>query len=61
MWISTVVIVKAFDTLSHRSLWNALEQFEIEPLYIGSLKGLYERQRGSVLTAKFEQKERSDD
>ena len=30
MWISTVNFMKAFDSISHRSLWNALEQCEIE-------------------------------
>ena len=50
MWISTVDFLKAFDSISHRSLWNALEQCEIEPQYIGLLKRLYEKQKGSVLT-----------
>ena len=31
MWISTVDFMKAFNSISHRSLWNALEHCEIEP------------------------------
>ena len=27
--------MKAFDSISHRSLWNALEQCEIEPQNVG--------------------------
>ena len=35
MWISTVDFMKAFDSISHRSLWNALGYCEIEPQYVG--------------------------
>ena len=42
--------MKAFDSVSNRSLWNALEQCEMQPLFGGLLKRLYERQKGSVLT-----------
>ena len=52
MWISTVDIMKAFDSKSHRSLWDALGHCEIEPQYVGLLKRLYERQKRSVLIDK---------
>ena len=52
MWISTVDFMKAFDSISHRSLWDALGHCEIEPQYVGFLKRLYERQKRSVLTDK---------
>ena len=52
MWISTVDFMKAFDSISHRSLWDALGHCEIEPQYVGLLKRQYERQKISVLTDK---------
>ena len=52
MWISTVDFMKAFDSKSHRSLWDALGHCEIEPQYVGLLKRLYQRQKRSVLTNK---------
>ena len=52
MWISTVDFMKAFDSISHSSLWDALGHCEIEPQYGGILKRLYERQKRSVLTDK---------
>ena len=50
MWISTVDFMKAFDSISHKSLSNALEQCGIESQYVSLLRRLYERQKGSVLT-----------
>ena len=44
--------MKAFDSISHSSLWDALGHCEIEPQYGGILKRLYERQKRSVLTDK---------
>ena len=44
--------MKAFDSISHRSLGDALGHCEIEPQYVGLLKRLYERQKRSVLTDK---------
>ena len=35
MWISTVDFMKAFDSISHRSLWDALGHCVIEPQYVG--------------------------
>ena len=44
--------MKAFDSISHRSLWDALGHCKIEPQYVGLLKRLYERRKISVLTDK---------
>ena len=41
MCVATVDFMKAFGTISHKSLWNALEQFGIEPQYTSLLKRLY--------------------
>ena len=34
-WISTVDFMKAFDSISHRSLWDAVGHCVIEPQYVG--------------------------
>ena len=44
--------MKAFDTIRHNSLWNALAQFGIEPQYISLLKRPYTDQQATVLTDK---------
>ena len=33
-----LVFMKAFDSMSHRSLWDALEHCEIEPQYVGLIE-----------------------
>ena len=52
MWITTVDFAKAFDTIRHRSLWNALAQFAIEPQYISLQRRLCADQQATVLTYK---------
>ena len=52
MWVATVDFAKAFDTIRHRSLWNALAQFGIEPQYISLLRRLYADQQATFLTDK---------
>ena len=52
MWVATVDFMKAFDSTSHRSLWNALEKCGIEPQYISLLRRLYAEQKATVLTDK---------
>ena len=52
VWIATVDFMKAFDTISHKSVWDALAQFGIEPQYISLLKRLYADQQATVLTDK---------
>ena len=48
--VATVDFMKAFDSISHKSLWKALEHFGIEPQHISLLKGLFAEQKGTVLT-----------
>ena len=52
MWIGTVDFMKAFDTIRHKSLWNALAQLGIEPQYISLLRRLYADQQATVLIDK---------
>ena len=49
MWVATVDFAKAFDAIRHRSQWNALAQFGIEPQYISLLRRLYADQQATVL------------
>ena len=62
MWVATVDFMKAFDSISHQSMWKALEKGGIESRYISLLRRLYAEQRGTVLTDKesdvFEMKRR---
>ena len=44
--------MQAFDSISHKSLWKALEKFGIEPQYISLLRRLYAEQQGTVFTDK---------
>ena len=38
MWVATVDFMKGFDSLSHQSLWKALEKCGIESQYISLLR-----------------------
>ena len=42
--------MKAFDSISDKSQWNALEQCGIEPRYISLSRRLYAEQKATVLT-----------
>ena len=50
MWTATVDFTKAFDSITHKSIWNALESCGIEHDYISLQKKLYRDQKASVLT-----------
>ena len=51
MWVATVDFMKAFDSVSHQSLWKSLEKCGIESHYICLfLRRLYAEQKGSVST-----------
>ena len=52
MRVAIVDFAKVFDTIRHKSLWSALEQFGIEPQYINLLRRLYADQKATVLTDK---------
>ena len=62
MWVATADFMNAFDSISHESLWNALEKCGIESHYICLLRRLYAEQKGSVSidneSAMFEVKNR---
>ena len=47
MWVATVDFMKAFDSISHKSLWKALEKCGIVPQW-----RQYGEQKGTVLTDK---------
>ena len=42
--------MQAFDSISHKSLWSALEQCGIKPQYVNLLKRVCAEQRATVLT-----------
>ena len=52
MWVATLDLMKAFESISHNSLWNALKQCGIEPQYVCLLKRLHAKQKATVLTDK---------
>ena len=52
MWVATIDFMKAFDTITHNSIWNALKSCGIEFEYIDILKRLYKNQKSSVMTDK---------
>ena len=47
MWTATV---KAFDSISHKSIWDALKSCNIDHGYISLLKKIYKNQKASVQT-----------
>ena len=52
MWIATVDFMKTFDSMSHQSLWKALETCGIESHYINLLTRLFAEEKGTVSTDK---------
>ena len=50
MWIATIDFTKAFDSITHKSIWNAFKSCGIEHDYISLLKKLYRDQKATVLT-----------
>ena len=49
MWIATIDITKAFDSITHKSIWKALNSCGINHEYISLLK-IYKDQKASVQT-----------
>ena len=49
MWTATIDFTKAFDSITHKSIWDALKSCGIEHDYISLLKKLYRDQEASVL------------
>ena len=52
MWTATIDFTKAFDSITHKSIWNAVKSCGIEHDYISLLKKLCRDQKASVLTDK---------
>ena len=50
MWTATVDFTKAFDSITHKSIWKALKSCGIKHDYISLLKKIYKDQKASVLT-----------
>ena len=50
MQTATIDFTKAFDSITHKSIWNSLESCGIEHDYISLLKKLHRNQKASVLT-----------
>ena len=50
MWTGTVDFTKAFDSITHKSIWDVLEYSNIEHGYISPLKKIYRDQKASVQT-----------
>ena len=50
MWTATIDFTKAFDSITHKSVWKALKSCGIEHDYISFLKKIYRDQKASVQT-----------
>ena len=50
MWTATVDLTKAFDSISHNSIWEALKSCNVEHEYISLLRKFYRHQKASVQT-----------
>ena len=50
MLAATIDFMKAFDSTTHKSIWDALNSYGVEHDYIQLLKNLYRDQKATVLT-----------
>ena len=50
MWVATFDVMKAFDSITHNSIWDALKTCGIEHEYINLLKRLYKNQKAIAMT-----------
>ena len=50
MWTATVDFTKAFDSISHKSIWKALKSCNVDHEYVSLLSKIYRDQRASVQT-----------
>lgn len=53
LWLGAVDFKKAFDTISHSGLWEALSHQEVPSAYVRLLQQLYSGQSGQVRTDKL--------
>ena len=50
MWTATVDFTKAFDSISHKSIWEALESCNVDHEYVSLLRKTDRDQKASVQT-----------
>ena len=50
MWTATVDFTKAFDSMSHNSIWEALKSCNVDHEYVNLLRKIYKDQKASVQT-----------
>ena len=50
MWTATVDFTKAFDSISHNSIWEALKSCNVDHEYVSILRKIYRDQKASVQT-----------
>ena len=50
MWTATVDFMKAFDSISHNSIWEALKSCSVDHGYVCLLRKIYKDQKASVQT-----------
>ena len=50
MWAATIDFMKVFDSITHKSIWDALKSCGIEHEYIHLLRKLYKDLKATVLT-----------
>ena len=50
MWRATIDFTKAFDSITHKSIWKALNACGINHEHISLLKKIYKDQKASVQT-----------
>ena len=52
LWLGLVDFERAFDTVEHAPLWDALEELGVESGYVDLLKTLYRKQASTVLVGE---------
>ena len=50
MWTATVDFTKAFGSISHNSIWEALKSCNVDHEYVSLLRKIYRDQKASVQT-----------
>ena len=50
MWTATVDFTKAFDSISHKSIWKAFKSCNVDHEYVNFLRKIHKDQKASVQT-----------
>ena len=50
MWVTTIDFMKAFDSITHNSIWDALKTCGIDHEFLNFLNRLYKNQKETVMT-----------